>query len=210
MSAEELRALLESCTASGSGGDPHAPVICCGVNSQRFASSQFVGVWWVRTDTHDLSDELGLASAHPASSLGGPGASSKMRIADVTPHDEEKVVDFSPPRLWIDITGHRSNVLFRSCMEATLGHVMSRPGITEASLYRKLSSAMSRLELRDVLTEMVYRRVLRRTVFVRPKPVSLFSDIRRYRKVAPGEEPPDDVKVSCYFVDNDYYLKVSA
>jgi hypothetical protein len=76
--------------------------------------------------------------------------------------------------MWYDVNGSMIDSVFHGCCEAILSIIHSRPGIYEANICKKLAIAMSPMEVRDVLDELVRRGCVRRRFIIKPV-VTLFS-----------------------------------
>ncbi|KNC96633.1 hypothetical protein, variant [Spizellomyces punctatus DAOM BR117] len=121
--------------------------------------------------------------------------------------------DFTAARMWYDINGKQVDSVKRACMEAVLGTIVQKPGIYEAKLYRRLGSVMTRVELAEILQILVDRGACRRKCLLKPRPItSLFGGlfgpnghVEEYTECA--ETYLDDHRISCYWPQEEWYLK---
>lgn len=90
-------------------------------------------------------------------------AASKERIDKATNGQFKQVArkDIIIPSLWIDINGNVTDLVLNGCKETVVDLVLRKPGISEADIYRHMSTGLSKREVRDLLNILVEQQSLR-------------------------------------------------
>lgn len=132
-------------------------------------------------------------------------AASKERIHKATDGQFKQVArkDIIIPSLWVDINGNVTDLVLNGCKEAIVDLVLRKPGISEADIYRHMSTGLSKREVRDLLNILVEQQSLRQiqvqTIPQEPKnKASIFAKHRMVR--CTNNNAIERLTQSCFWV----------
>ncbi|KAI8364088.1 hypothetical protein BD560DRAFT_175438 [Blakeslea trispora] len=127
------------------------PMLICrvGFEAVRYVHILFAKGWTVSTNV----SEYDISNAEVREAI--QEASKKIDVS------ERK--DLIVPSIWTDVNGSTTDIVLRDCKEFLVDLILTKPGITEADIHRQAEMALSKRELRDVLSMLVEQQVLRQT-----------------------------------------------
>ncbi|KAG0172420.1 hypothetical protein DFQ30_010488 [Apophysomyces sp. BC1015] len=108
------------------------------------------------------------------------------------------------PRVWIDVNGIVTESVLKGCFDVVVELVMERPGIIESAICRHFTRLLSRAEIKDLLTMLVQRGVLRKlSTRTTTGPTALFSKPKLFKTA--NHDTIDSTVITSYWTVPGFY-----
>ncbi|TPX41604.1 hypothetical protein SeMB42_g05498 [Synchytrium endobioticum] len=147
---------------------PVAPLVALvGFREARYVSYHNLAPWTICTTVIE-AESTNTCAMGPDTFL---QSSSARRGVIRKAEDRHLASDFVPTRLWYNVNGKRMDTVLGGCLKSVMLNVAWHPGISESALAKKLSNALTRVELLDVLILLEERGgVKSKSVVLNPAP----------------------------------------
>lgn len=126
-----------------------------GFSSLRYVLSPYLGTWVIDTSTIITQSTIPQLKEDEE-------VTSVMKELDV---NRKAIIQ---PRLWADLNGNVTNIVFMECREAIIDYILRRPGSTVANIHRNFALVLSRVDLQNILQILVKDNKLRQVQVLQP------------------------------------------
>ncbi|CAO3624690.1 unnamed protein product [Cunninghamella blakesleeana] len=138
------------------------------------------------------------------------GSSSNQKGNEKQPTERSKTII---PRIWRDVNGNLTKSVWNGCLNTLFETIFNRPGITLGQLSRIYYSAVTLMEIKDILDHMISQGILRKVCVSTPLKLSSKQSHLFTKKVPlKMSKMSDTINDHCqtsYWVSSGYYNYIS-